>query len=70
MSSEDEDDPVPSDEEGEHTVLNLFLEVVGQGRSGRLVESLLDDEELARTALWLSSFVGCPVPGDAGCLAV
>ena len=38
------------DEEGEHNVLNLFLEVVGQSRSVMLVESFVDEEELAKTA--------------------
>ena len=39
------------DEEGEHNVLNLFLDVVSPNSSGVLVESSLEDERLARTAL-------------------
>ena len=42
---------VSSDEEDGHTAWNLFLEVVGQSRSGMLVEGFLEDEELARSAL-------------------
>ena len=49
LSSEDEDDIVSSDEEGEHHVLNPLLEVVG--RPGMLMGSFLEDEELSRTAL-------------------
>ena len=45
-------DLISSVEEGEHNVLNLFLEVAGQCSSGMLVESLFEDEEqLARTEL-------------------
>ena len=39
------------DEEDEHNVLNLFLDVVAQSGSGVLVESPLEYERLARTAL-------------------
>ena len=39
------------DEEVEHNVLNLFVDVVEQSSSGTQVESFLEDEELARTAL-------------------
>ena len=38
MSSEDEDDLFSSDEKGEHDVLYLFVEVVGQSSPGTLVE--------------------------------
>ena len=51
MSSEDDDDLFFPDEEGEHNVMNLFLEVVGQTSSGMRVASFLEDEELARRAL-------------------
>ena len=39
------------DEEGEHNVSNLFLDVVGQISSGMLVGGFLEDKELARGAL-------------------
>ena len=39
------------DEEGEHNVLNLFLDVVGQSSLGMLVGCFLEDKKLARTAL-------------------
>ena len=52
MSSEDDDDDLFfPDEEGEHNVMNLFLEVEGQTSSGMRVASFLEDEELARRAL-------------------
>ena len=51
LSSEDEDDMISSDEEVEHDAWNLFVDNVGQSRSGMLVVSFLEDEELARTAL-------------------
>ena len=67
MSSDDEDDSFSSDEEGEHNVLKLFLEVVEQSRSGMLVESFLGDGELARTALscHLSMDLLCQEMSDA-----
>ena len=44
MSSDDEDDVISSDhEEGEHNVLNVFLDVVAQDSSGTLVGSFLED---------------------------
>ena len=51
LPSEDEDDMISSDEEDEHDAWNLFLDIVEQSRSGMLVVSFLEDEELARTAL-------------------
>ena len=51
MSSEDEDDLFSSDGEGEHNVLNLFLDVVAQSSAGTPVGSFFEDEERARTAL-------------------
>ena len=39
------------DEEGEHNVLNLFLDVVKRSSPGMQVERFLENEELARTAL-------------------
>ena len=39
-----------SDEENEHNVGNLSLEVVGQGWSGTLLDGFLEDRELARVA--------------------
>ena len=62
LFSVDEDDLFSFDKESEHDVLNLFLEVVGQSRSGVLV-ACEDSSEL-------SSFDGSPVPGDARCLVV
>ena len=38
-------------EEGKHNVLNLFLDVVGTSCWSMLVESFLEDKELARTTL-------------------
>ena len=61
VSSEDEDDIISPDEKGEHSVLNLFQEVVGQSLSGMLVEGFLEEEELARGAL------SCHLPLDFLC---
>ena len=44
LSSEDEDDTISSDEEGEHSARNLCLGAVAQDSPGMLVESFLDDE--------------------------
>ena len=49
--------------------LNLFLDVVAQSSSGMLVESFLEDEELARTARaavfrWISCARRCQLPGS------
>ena len=54
FSSEDEDDMISLDDEGEHIAWNFFLEVA-QDEHGMLVESFLEHEELERTAE-LSSF--------------
>ena len=51
MSSDEEGVFISFDEEGEHDAWDFFLEVVGQSRSGMLVDSFLEDGELARTAL-------------------
>ena len=52
MSSEDEDDKTSSDDEaGDHNARYSFLGFVAQDSSDTLVESTLDDDELARTAL-------------------
>ena len=51
LSSEDEDDIISSDEEGEHNAWNLFLEVLEQSRLEMRMESFLEDEKLAGTAL-------------------
>ena len=39
------------DKEGEQNVLNLFLDIEVHSSLGKLVESLFEDEELARRAL-------------------
>ena len=58
------------DEEGEPNVLNVFLDVVGQSKADMLVESFLEDEELAETALLSvdgSLFARrCKMPGSPG----
>ena len=51
----------PDDEEGDHNVLNLFLDVVGQSGSGMPVESFFEDDELARTT------VSCHLAMDPFC---
>ena len=48
-SSEDEDNKMSSDEDVQRNAWNLFLDVVGQSRSGMRVDGFLEDEELART---------------------
>ena len=67
LSSEDEDDIISSDEEDEHNAWNLFLEVEGQSLLDMLVESFLENEELAGTALscHLSMDLLCQEMSDA-----
>ena len=46
LSSEDEDDILSSDEDGEHNAWNLSLDVVGQSRWGMLVDFFLKTRSL------------------------
>ena len=70
VSSEDEDDLFSSDEEGEHHVLNLFLDVVEQSNLGMLVENFPLRRGNCKDSSVLSSGDGSPVPRDASCLVV
>ena len=58
------------EKEGEHNVMNLFRDVVGQSIPGMRADSFLEDEECARTALSCHLGDGSPLPGDASCLVV